>query len=56
LLAQVQPAATGPVLVAEQPVGIEVVGDALTQLHHDSRIDVGRMFDQRALGRGRVGR
>ena len=31
LRAEVQPAAPGPVLVAEQAVGIEVVGDALTQ-------------------------
>ena len=29
--AEVQPAATGPVLIAEQAVGIEVVGDALSQ-------------------------
>ena len=55
LLSEVQPASTGPVLIAEQPVGIEVVGDALTQLHDDSRIDFGRMLDQRALGRCRVG-
>ncbi len=34
-----QATATGPVLVAEQAVGIEVVGDALTQLDHDSRVD-----------------
>ena len=55
LLAEVQPAATGPVLIAEQAVGIEVVGDALSQLRDDSRIDLGRVLDQRALGGSRVG-
>ena len=55
LLAEVQASAAGPVLIAEQPVGIEVVGDALTQLHDDSRIDFGCLRDQRALGRCRVG-
>src|SRR6202042_912359 len=49
LLSEVQPAPAGPVLVTEQPVGIEVVGDALTQLHDDSRIDFGRILDQWAL-------
>ncbi len=55
LLAEVQPAATGSVLIAEQAVGIEVVGDALSQLRDDSRIDFGRVLDQGALGGGRVG-
>ena len=56
LLAEVQPAATGPVLIAEQAVGIEVVGDALTQFGHDSRVDLAGLLDQCALGRSRVGR
>ena len=55
LLAEVQAAATGPVLIAEQAVRIEIVGDALTQLRDDSRIDCGRVLDQGALGGGRVG-
>ena len=55
LPAEVQPAATGPVLIAEQAVGIEVVGDALSQFGDDSRIDFGRVLDQGAFRGGRVG-
>src|SRR5882757_10972253 len=55
LPAEVQPAATGPVLITEQAVGIQVVGDALSQFGHDSRVDLARLLDQCALGRSRVG-
>ena len=56
LRAQVQPAAPGAVLVGEQPIGVEVVGDALAQLFDDFGIDLARMLDQPALGIGHVGR
>ena len=50
-----QPAATGPVLVAEQSIGVEVVGDPLTQFDHDAGIDGAGVLDQRALSRRHVG-
>ncbi len=51
-----QPAATGTILVGEQAVGIEVVGDALTKLRDDPGVDPGRMPDQGALGGCDIGR
>ena len=50
LRAHVQPAAPSPVLVGEQTIGIEVVGDPLAQLSHDSGVDFARVLDQSALG------
>src|ERR1700747_3344502 len=45
-----QPTTARPVLVAEQAVGIEVVGDPLAQLDHDTGVEFGRVPHQRALG------
>ena len=55
LPAKMPPAAAGPVVVAEQAVGVEVVGDALTQCGHDPCVDPGCVLDQLALGGRRVG-
>ena len=50
-----QAAAPGAVLVAEKAIGVEVVGDALTQFDHDAGIDGAGVIDQRALSRRYVG-
>jgi hypothetical protein len=55
LRAQMQPAATRPVVVVEEAVGVEVVGDPLAQLDDDARIEFARMPDQGALGFSHVG-
>ena len=48
--AEVQSAPAGTVLVAEQAVGIEVVGYALTKFRDDPGVDTGCVLDQCALG------
>ncbi len=55
LRAEAQAASPGVILVAEQSVGIEVVGNSLTEFHHDAGVDLRRMLDQCALGGFDVG-
>lgn len=49
-----QTAAAGPVDVAEKTVGIEVVGNPLTQFGDDGGVQFDRMPHQPALGVGRL--